>query len=249
MNIINKIKRLIFSRESTEVRNVLLMFILSVPLIGITLFCVNKYSEEIYEYFESEIDRSYIENERNYLANVLSRSESTDSFKYDMEISSTVMEIGTGKFQQKGDKMKIEGEVNGIRSVVFINSINGKVHIYDNIRENIIEAEIENTPGILDSSMKAQGSELLNKDPRIIAREDIEDKGCLVVEYSEGGGTGKMWIWEEKGLPIKINPAIIDQSGITSLEAKNIDFADIPDSVFELPEGIPVTVAPPSPSF
>lgn len=244
MKIVNNIKRSIFSKENTEVRNILFIFILSIPLIGITLFFVNEYSEEMYEYYKKDVDESYIEKEKGHLADVLSRSQNTDSFKYDLTAVSRMTGTNTGEFWQKGEKIKMEGEINGNISMVFLNSKEGKAHIYDVSQENILETDIENVADILDSSMKTHSLELLNKDPHIIAREKIEGKECLVVEYSEEGRTGKIWIWEDQGLPIKVNPPTINRMGVTSWEAKNIEFAELPDSVFEIPENVPITVPP-----
>jgi outer membrane lipoprotein-sorting protein len=49
-------------------------------------------------------------------------------------------------------------------------------------------------------------------------------------------GSVKMWLWEEKGLPLKME--MTAPSGEkTTIEYSNIDLSNIPDSMFEIPAG------------
>jgi len=51
-----------------------------------------------------------------------------------------------------------------------------------------------------------------------------------------------MWIWKEKGFPIRIEMTSIE--GTFIIEYKNIEFTDVPDSMFELPEGVQIVDIP-----
>jgi len=78
--------------------------------------------------------------------------------------------------------------------------------------------------------------------PVVIGTETLDGKLCTVVEYSEAGIQVKTWIWKEKGLPLRI-----EQSGTRGkviVELKNIDFSDIPDSMFQLPAGVQILDMP-----
>lgn len=79
-------------------------------------------------------------------------------------------------------------------------------------------------------------------NPVIIGHETLDGKYCLVVEYTVEGNTAKMWIWEEYGFPIRVE--VTTNEGMTIMEYKNIEFTDIPDSMFEIPEGVTITTIP-----
>jgi outer membrane lipoprotein-sorting protein len=61
-----------------------------------------------------------------------------------------------------------------------------------------------------------------------------------VVEYTVPAEqtTVKMWIWKEYGFPIRAE--MTTSAGTTIAEYRNLDFSDIPDSLFELPPGVEI---------
>jgi outer membrane lipoprotein-sorting protein len=62
------------------------------------------------------------------------------------------------------------------------------------------------------------------------------------VEYTVEGTATKMWIWEEYAFPIRVE--VTTTEGKTTIEYKNIEFVDIPDSMFELPAGVEIIQMP-----
>lgn len=75
---------------------------------------------------------------------------------------------------------------------------------------------------------------------QIIGTEILDDKECLVVEYTVPAEqtTVKMWIWEEYGFPIRAE--MTTSAGTTIAEYRNLDFGDILDNMFELPPGVEI---------
>ncbi len=71
----------------------------------------------------------------------------------------------------------------------------------------------------------------------IIGEETIEGKDCFVAKCPPFGGT--YWVWRDYGVPIK-NEGKSASGGTITIEYKNMEFDDIPDSIFELPGGVPV---------
>jgi outer membrane lipoprotein-sorting protein len=93
--------------------------------------------------------------------------------------------------------------------------------------------------GTIPSSPINDTSDILDYSPAITGTETIDGKVCKVIEYNQTGtGSVKMWIWEEKGLPLKME--MIYDGKTTTIVYKNIDFSDIPDSIFEIPEGVKI---------
>ncbi|MFC1874550.1 hypothetical protein ACFLY3_00095 [Chloroflexota bacterium] len=79
-------------------------------------------------------------------------------------------------------------------------------------------------------------------NPTIIGHDTLDGKVCLVVEYSIEGETATMWIWEEHGFPIRVE--VTTAEGTIIVEYKNIEFVDISDNMFELPEGVEIMGIP-----
>lgn len=90
-----------------------------------------------------------------------------------------------------------------------------------------------------------QADAVLDFNPQIVGEETIDNKSCIVVEYDlpEEAGINekaKMWIWEEYGFPIRMEIPAFDGTTMI-MQITNIEFIDIDDSMFELPEGVEVT--------
>jgi outer membrane lipoprotein-sorting protein len=75
----------------------------------------------------------------------------------------------------------------------------------------------------------------------VIGTETIDGKVCTVVQCSVDGQTMKMWLWKDHEIPIRVE--VTTDQGLTVMEYKNIQFVDIPDSMFTLPERVQNTNA------
>jgi len=51
-----------------------------------------------------------------------------------------------------------------------------------------------------------------------------------------------MWLWTRHGWPIRTET--VTAKGTSVVELKNIDFGNIPDSMFELPAGVQIMELP-----
>jgi outer membrane lipoprotein-sorting protein len=67
--------------------------------------------------------------------------------------------------------------------------------------------------------------------------ETIEGKICTIIVYSSPEmGNYKMWVWQGKELPLKMEKD--SPSGKLTIIYRNYDFGDIAESEFELPQGV-----------
>ena len=66
-------------------------------------------------------------------------------------------------------------------------------------------------------------------------RETFDGKECLVYETDYEGGKGKMWIWEEAGMPLRIETS--SGSDTIVVEFLNFNIGNVEDSMFQIPEG------------
>ncbi len=178
------------------------------------------------------------EMEEEEFMEILGRVEGLHSVKYDvvMESPEQTME---GTMWQKGEKIRMEGEVEGREMVVIMDMEERTVITYLPAEGVAMEVSLDEVREVQESSMKRQATDLPERNPVTIGRETINGMDCIVVEHThDDETTGKMWIWREHGLPVRI------EVGETVTEARNIDFGEVSDERFELPAGVEVMEVP-----
>jgi outer membrane lipoprotein-sorting protein len=86
------------------------------------------------------------------------------------------------------------------------------------------------TPGI---------SARVSPNMKILGRETVDGKECVIVQLTSQGRTSTIWVWEETGLALKreIKSRFSkDAESHVRYEYSNFDFKDIPDRFFEVPK-------------
>ena len=68
-----------------------------------------------------------------------------------------------------------------------------------------------------------------------VGKDKIDGKTCLVYELSVEGAKEKIWVWEEYGLPLRMETEAEGQK--TIIEYRNVKVGDIDDNMFKLPAG------------
>ncbi len=176
------------------------------------------------------------------LESVLANSREITSLKYEMVIDFQGVE-SIGKYWQKGDKMKMEATFQEEEEIItYIDLKEGIAHSYMPVQEIITKSSFEVEEDVYQGSIVELADHLLGYNPVIVGEETIDGKDCLVIEYSTEEQTVKAWIWKEYGLPIKTESVV--GSELILSEVKNIEFDEIDDSVFEIPEGIEIVEIP-----
>ena len=165
------------------------------------------------------------------LSDILGYSANITSVKYDMIVTSPDMGEMATTFWIKGNKMRSETVAEGQTIIMILDMDAQKMYVYYPDQDMAVEMGYEPGESAIDEAQAIAGY-----SPTIIGTETIDGKVCLVVEYSVEGSTVKMWLWEEYGFPIRIETTTSE--GMIIAEYRNIEFGDIPDSMFELPEGV-----------
>ena len=168
------------------------------------------------------------------LEDILGLGAGIDSVQYDMVITAPGMETMTTKMWLKQDKVRTEMTELGQTVVMLMDYDAGTMIMY--MPDENFAYEVPFEPETTSAVEEAQA--IAGYDYRVIGTETVDGKVCLVVEYDYDGVSAKAWIWKEHGFPIKIVTTTAE--GTTTVEFINIDFSDIPDSMFELPEGVTV---------
>ena len=173
------------------------------------------------------------------LALVLAKSENIESLKYQVEINDG-QETNTMLFWQNQQKIRMEMSVQGQETVFLTDQETS--YMFFPIQNMATKIDVSESRDITENSIVEQSLRLLDYAPAVLGSEKIDDKDCLVVQYAIYGQEIKMWIWEEYGLPIKTET--LTEQGLMVHQVKNIEFVEIPDSVFQLPPEIEITEMP-----
>lgn len=105
------------------------------------------------------------------------------------------------------------------------------------------ESNIEGTKSIFLEAANI----IKNNNSRIIGKENLNGKECLIIETSTEGVKTKHWVWIEYGLPIKTVAPVetlggeIDTSRHDEVRRDNLEVnIDISDDLFKLPAGVEI---------
>ena len=141
----------------------------------------------------------------------------------------------------KKDGMRFEMDMGGISTILLLDPAAETEYTYMPAQNTAYKTS--SGLNVFDVATMLGGS-LAGRNPQANGTETIDGIACQIYEYndSDSGSTSKTWLWKDKGLPIKI--VMTDSSGTNTIEYKNYDFSDIPDSMFVLPAGVTIVQEP-----
>jgi len=155
-----------------------------------------------------------------------------------MVITSPGMPTMTQKMWVKQNKMRTEMTQQGQTQVILVDIDAQTMYVYMPEQNIAMKVNFAQAP----KSATEEAGAILNYNPTVVGTETIDGKVCLVVEYTVEGTATKAWIWQEYGFPIRVE--VTTTAGKTTVEYENIEFVDIPDSMFELPAGVQIIEQP-----
>jgi outer membrane lipoprotein-sorting protein len=139
------------------------------------------------------------------------------------------MDSQTSKVWLKGNKMKMEMDVDGEKIITILDDDAHTMKMYYESSGMLMIMTYEPQDSALDET---EG--ITEYNPVILGTETYDGKVCTVVQYTIEGAVTKMWIWKQYGFPIKVEATTSD--GTYVIEYKNIVFNSVSDDVFVLPE-------------
>lgn len=170
------------------------------------------------------------------LGDLLGLSSNTISIKYDLLVSGQGIPAITTKVWVKKNKMRTEITQQGTNVVNLIDNDAKTMYAYTPSQNLAIKLPFD--PTQVPKSPADEARSMANSNAKVTGAETMDGKVCSVIEYTSAQGNVKTWIWQDKGIPIRME--VTSSTGKTIIEYKNIDFADIPDSMFELPTGVTI---------
>jgi outer membrane lipoprotein-sorting protein len=168
------------------------------------------------------------------LGDILGRSAGIASLKYDMVITAAGNPTMTQAIWVKKNKMRTEVTQQGQTTVILMDNDTNTMYTYMPAENMAIEMSWDPTT----KSAVDEAQSLSDYNPTIVGTETIDGKVCTVVQYTVEGQTVKMWLWQDHGLPIRVEATTAQ--GTTLMEYKNIQFVDIPDNMFTLPADVQI---------
>ncbi len=143
----------------------------------------------------------------------------------------------TTKYWIKEPYAKMEGTSGGITQTTIMRPEG--VYIYNSSNGTYVKTSSE-TPLSQQNFNDFLKQVKENKNYQVIGKETINGKTSTILSYtntSMGMNVDtKMWIWNEKGLPLKMEMTMTFGSAVstTTILMDNFSFADIPDSTFNI---------------
>ncbi len=173
-------------------------------------------------------------NSGDTLSDILGRAQNVVTMKYDMVVTMPGVLATTTATWVKKNKMRMERSMQGITTVILVDQDAKTAYAYMPAQNTAVEAGLTT----LSKPAAQQAGSIADYNPKNLGTESIDGKTCLVVEYTAEQAATKMWIWKDRGLPVKWE--VTSPTGKITIEYKNYDFSDIPDSMFELPSGVQI---------
>jgi len=177
------------------------------------------------------------------LEQILAKAETIKSVYYEINMSlitnGTRMQNMMMKIWQETPYLKeeISQSTNNISTNLTIIKCPNGTYNYDFVQKKFIPVLNINLPQPFTGDV---ARDLLNnRTITTLGNDTIDGKKATVIQYSPHqtrNSTTKVWIWNEKGIPLKTYTTMEKEGIITALEYqyRNYTFSDIPDSTFNL---------------
>ncbi|MFH0847119.1 MAG: DUF4412 domain-containing protein [Chloroflexota bacterium] len=168
------------------------------------------------------------------LSEILGRAQNVTSLKYTLVITQPgVPAISTVTWVKK-NKMRMEMSFQGIAAIGLVDLDAQTMYTYIPSQNIAVKTSVDQA----SKPATQEVSSIADYNPKNLGTESINGVVCYILEYNFEGNVSKMWISQDRGLPVKVEQTTTE--GKTISEFKDYDFSDIPDSMFELPAGVQI---------
>jgi len=168
---------------------------------------------------------------------LITKGMAVSNISYDCEVSVPEGNKVSMKAWIKGKKMRTEmSNTEGSGSIVsIIDSEQGVVYMYQPEQKMATKMSMSMSPQGNSPSPQETMASLKPNELKYTGKDTVDGKKCLVYEYVENKETSKIWLWEDYGVPLKIEATTDGKKSV--MEYRNVKLDEIPASMFELPEG------------
>ncbi|MDD3364716.1 MAG: DUF4412 domain-containing protein [Syntrophomonas sp.] len=132
------------------------------------------------------------------------------------------------KMWVSNDKLRIETETEGMKSVTIKNS-KGEICIYNPDTKTAMKMpSVKNENDLPNKWAKEDTSKM-----KIVGQEKMDGYDCVVVTVTEAADTSKMWLRKDIGMPVRVESKTSEGSMV--IQYKNYKVGAQADNLFELP--------------
>jgi len=178
------------------------------------------------------------------VSDLVAKAKATTEYSFDIKIDAAGQTM-TGKSYVKGTKMRQEMNVAGQNTVLLLN-MNDKV-AYTLMPDQGIAMKMDFSKVSVQTERPDARISELPSSAKLIGTDTVDGKAAAVYEVPDSVGSGKYWVWTERGMPLKVE--VTGAEGKTVIEFLNYKFGSIPDSLFELPSGTQLMDLPINPNL
>ncbi len=171
------------------------------------------------------------------VAGLLAKAHELPGLTYDAVTTVNGEESFEVKYAVKVPNIRIEtgSPEIGMTMVCIINTDEGVVYALSPDQQtatkmSLAQFEVDTaTPLDYAKSMEPDSMKYINT-------ETLDSKECLVYEITEQDSTGKVWLWKDYGIPLRVE-FTYDGDRVVN-EYKNVQVTELDDSLFKLPQEV-----------
>ncbi len=193
---------------------------------------------------EVDFDVDVEEEEEVDISEILAKSEELDSIYYDIMGGDVDEESWVGKFWQRGEKSRLEIITDEGIMISILNPEEDTALVYLPSYRVAMRMDSLQEREIREASVREKAAGILRYSPVVVGEENFNGKECIIIEYTdtEREEDVKMWVWEDYGIPVKM---VMEADGdVSQIEVSNVDFNEIDEDIFVMPEEIEIMELP-----
>lgn len=173
------------------------------------------------------------------VAALLAKGQDLPGLSYDYVTTAAGMEPFMTKVWAKQGNMRVEMDIpeGGGKMISIVNAGEGVVYSYTSDEQMAMKMALEQSE--VDTTTPQDYSESMEPESmKYIKTETLDGKECMVYDITDQDYTGKVWIWSDYGIPLRVEATSEGEEMV--MEYKNAQVNELDDSLFQLPAGVEV---------
>jgi len=173
------------------------------------------------------------------VADLANKAKANPEYSYTSKITSAGQAL-TAKTYVKSNKMRQEMSVAGRQTTMLLDLSSKTAYVL--LTDQQMAMKMDFSQALAQSDNPSDRMTSLPADSKFVGTETVDGKPTAIYEVPVTGGSSKVWVWTDRGLPVKIETT--GTTGQTTVEFTEFQFGSQPDSLFELPPGTQVLDVP-----
>ncbi|HEX3010966.1 MAG TPA: hypothetical protein VHQ70_02865 [Syntrophomonadaceae bacterium] len=166
---------------------------------------------------------------------LISKGKSVTNFSCTVDMTDANSRKTTSKMWIKSGSLRFEtaNPADGSNMVTIVNQADKTMYIFQPAQNTAMKMAIDQSK--LLTGPQDQLTDLDSNDLKFIKQELYEGKKCAVYESGEGTNQETIWLWIDKGIPLRVETTA--EGGKMIMEYRDYSFDKIDDTLFTIPAG------------